>query len=84
MESPEILCVHFFEDERDGYIVVGGNSKKIQVYKLKTGEYFCTMKGHTDSVTCFAQDGYFLLSGSDDQNIIIWNTGEWYSAHHEN
>jgi WD40 repeat protein len=45
---------------------VGGNSKKIQVYKLKTGEYFCTMTGHKDSVTCFAEDGYFLITGSDD------------------
>ena len=30
-ESTEVLCVHFFEDDRDGYIIVGGNSKKIQV-----------------------------------------------------
>mmetsp|Transcript_602 Transcript_602/g.1155 ORF Transcript_602/g.1155 Transcript_602/m.1155 type:complete len:110 (+) Transcript_602:830-1159(+) len=51
---------------------------------MKTGEYFCTMSGHKDSVTCFAQDGYFLMSGSDDQSIIIWNTGEWYSDLHEN
>jgi len=28
---------------------------------------------HTDSVTCMAIDGYFLFSGSDDNNIVIWN-----------
>jgi hypothetical protein len=48
------------EVEKDGYIIVGGNQKKILVYKYKTGEYFCTLgtgketEGHTDSVTCFA------------------------------
>ena len=36
------------------------------------------MLGHKDSVTCFAQDGNFLMSGSDDMSVIIWNTGEWY------
>jgi len=54
LESSEILSIHFFEDDKEGYIIVGGNSKKIQVYKMKTGEYFCTMAGHKDSVTCFA------------------------------
>ena len=81
-ESSEILCVYFLEDDKDGYVIVGGNSKKIYVYKLKTGEYFCTMIGHKDSVTCFSHDGLLLMSGSDDCNIIIWNTQEWYSPHH--
>jgi WD40 repeat protein len=40
------------------------------------------MTGHKDSVTCFAEDGYFVMSGSDDMSIIIWNTGEWYSDLH--
>ena len=53
-EGTEVLCVHFFENEHDGYLIVGGNSKEIQVYKLKTGEYFCTMVGHKDSVTCIS------------------------------
>jgi len=68
-ESYEILCIYYFKNDdmsenietdqdklkdKDGYIIVGGNCKKIQVYKFKTGEYFCTMEGHQDSVTCFA------------------------------
>ena len=32
--------------DKDGYIIVGGNSKKIRVYKFKTGEFFCSMEGH--------------------------------------
>lgn len=73
-----MLSIHVYEDERDGYLVVGGNSKEIQVYKLKTGEYFCTMAGHKDSVTCIAEDGNILLTGSDDMTIGIWNTQNWY------
>lgn len=73
-----MLCIHFYEDERDGYLVVGGNSREVQVYKLKTGEYFCTMVGHRDSVTCIAEDGNILLTGSDDMTIGIWNTQNWY------
>lgn len=82
-ESNEILCINYFKDYKeennDGYLIVGGNFNKIQVYKFKTGERFSEMDGHMDSVTCFAQDGYFLMSGSDDMSIIVWNTNEWYS-----
>lgn len=77
-EGSEVLSIHVYEDERDGYLVVGGNSREIQVYKLKTGEYFCTMVGHKDSVTCIAEDGNILLTGSDDMTIGIWNTQNWY------
>ena len=90
IEGHEILCSHFFqdptglEDEKDNYIIVGGNSKKITVYKLKgnTYEYFATMIGHDDSVTCIEEELNLLITGSDDMQIIIWNTREWYSDHH--
>ena len=35
------------------------------------------MVGHKDSVTCIAEDGYILLTGSDDMSIGIWNTRNW-------
>ena len=38
MDRHEILCILYVESDTnptDGYIVVGGNSKKIQVYKYK-------------------------------------------------
>jgi WD40 repeat protein len=40
--------------------------------------YKVTMKGHTDSVTCIAEDGKMLLTGSDDMSIGVWNTVNWY------
>ena len=89
-EGTEVLCIHlktFFEEGKeggqdDGYIIIGGNSKEIQVYKFKTGEYFVTMVGHMDSVTCIAEDGNILLTGSDDMTIGIWNTQNWFYDHY--
>lgn len=40
--------------------------------------YKVTMIGHTDSVTCIAEDGKMLLTGSDDMRIGVWNTVNWY------
>ena len=81
-EGAEVLSIHFYEDEakgkHNGYLVVGGNSKEIQVYRAKDGLYFCTMVGHKDSVTCIVEDGNILLTGSDDMTIGIWNTANWY------
>lgn len=31
------------------------------------------LEGHTDAVTCLAQDGNFLISGSDDRTIKVWD-----------
>ena len=36
------------------------------------------MVGHRDSVTCIAEDGNILLTGSDDMSIGIWNTRNWF------
>lgn len=74
--------MHLFKDERGSHLIVGGNSKKIQVYDLKTGDYQVTMIGHEDSVTCIAEDGKYIFTGSDDCNILFWNTLEWNPAHH--
>jgi WD40 repeat protein len=77
-EGEEVLSIHYFEDEvmgiHHGWIIVGGNSKEIHVYRAKDGAYKCSMVGHKDSVTCIAEDGNMLLTGSDDMSIGIWNT----------
>lgn len=83
-ESHEILCIHYFHHYnqdtliKEDYLIVGGNFKKIQIYKFKNGEFWASLEGHLDSVTCFAQDGNLFMSGSDDMRIIVWNIGgEW-------
>jgi WD40 repeat protein len=34
---------------------------------------FGTLRGHTDAVTCVAVDGNFIVSGSDDATIRVWD-----------
>lgn len=59
--------------EKEGYILVGGNDRNINIYSIKTGEHDETLIGHKDSVTCMAMEGKLLFTGSDDNTIIIWN-----------
>jgi WD40 repeat protein len=76
----EILSINFYQSENEGnegYILVGGNNKKINVYCIRTGLLEAEMEGHEDSVTCMVIDGQILITGSDDTSIRIWN------LHHE-
>jgi len=48
------------------------------VWDASTGECLYTLEGHTDRVNSvwFSPDkGDFIVSGSADKTIIIWNTG---------
>lgn len=57
----------------EGFILVGGNNKRINVYDIRTGVLVAEMEGHEDSVTCMVIDGQILISGSDDGSIRLWN-----------
>lgn len=73
----EILTLNFYSQEdrenNEGYILVGGNNKKINVYCIRTGLLEAEMEGHDDSVTCMAVDGQILMTGSDDCTVRLWN-----------
>jgi elongator complex protein 2 len=34
-----------------------------------------TRKGHSDTVTCLANDGFNIVSGSNDKTVIVWEQG---------
>lgn len=52
------------------------------VHKLKLQR---SLRGHRGCVNTvsFSPDGELLVSGSDDQNVIVWDwaTGGWYARH---
>jgi len=73
MDGDEVLVLNFYEYNQEGYILVGGNNRNIQVYSIRTGKLEKEMEGHTDSTTCMVIDGNNLITGSDDRSIRIWN-----------
>ena len=83
-DSPEILCLQFFFDndegkqQKEGYILVGGNNKRVNLWNVRTYEFVDTLKEHTDSVTCMAIDANMLFTGSDDMTIRIWEMTQRY------
>lgn len=72
-EGNEVLVIEFFVRDDEGYIIVGGNNRRIQVYSIRTGLLEKQMDGHEDSVTCMVIDENILITGSDDQTIRLWN-----------
>ncbi len=73
----EVLVVNFWTEEKsgEGYILMGGNFRNIEVYSMRTGQHEAEkmMSDHTDSVTCMQIEAYFLFTGSDDRTIREWN-----------
>jgi WD40 repeat protein len=80
-----VLCLNFFQTEdklnTEGFILVGGNNKRINVYCIRTGLLQAEMEGHDDSVTCMAIDGQILITGSDDKTIRLWNLQSFKPLH---
>lgn len=56
----------------EGFIIVGGNNRAIQVYSIRTAILVTQMCGHEDSVTCMVIDHNYLITGSDDCTIRLW------------
>jgi WD40 repeat protein len=77
-ETPAIISDNKNNNNNNGYILVGGNNKNINVWTIKSGEYFNTLREHTDSVTCMAIEQNMLFTGSDDKTIVIWDLVNWY------
>ena len=80
-DTDEILVLDFYEKpdkeesktSEEGFIIVGGNNRRIQVYSIRTGTLEAQMEGHEDSVTCMVIDGNFLITGSDDCTIRLFD-----------
>jgi WD40 repeat protein len=64
----------------DGKILAAGDSEfmkasDIRLYDVRTGEIKSTLTGHSDSVSsvAFSADGQWVMSGSDDKTIRLWD-----------
>lgn len=53
----------------------GGNDKLVKLWREVDGVYVeSPLRGHTDSVTALVFEGFFLISGSEDLTVRIWDT----------
>jgi WD40 repeat protein len=63
-------CYTFTEDGR--FVISGGAGGKLYAYDLEGGEV-AEFVGHEGEVWSVAVSGDYLVSGSDDQTIMVWS-----------
>ena len=71
----QVLCL--ISNPMNSTFITGGNDKKLHIYSLGsvTSTSFprlAVLEGHKEPVTCLALDGNFLLSGSEDGVVCVW------------
>jgi len=66
-------------------IAVGYSDHSIRVFGVDELELRHTWEAHTNSVfsVCYSPDGNYLLSGSRDAHLKIWNVLDGYSLHQD-
>ncbi len=80
-KSVRCLALNIMKNE----LVVGYSDNFIRVIDLKTLKIKYQIEAHTNSVfsLCYSPDFRFLLSGSRDARLKIWNVEEGYRLHTE-
>jgi WD40 repeat protein len=63
-----------------GNFIASGSHPTINIYSIdqlmssrSSKPSIATLNGHSNSVYCLSQNGKFLVSGSKDSSIILWN-----------
>ncbi|MHB1670215.1 WD40 repeat domain-containing protein [Thiomonas sp.] len=67
-------------NEATGEFVTGKNNEQVKVWRVTgKGELIRTIDGFTTSVgtIAFSHDGKYLVTGSDDKKVKVWDTHTW-------
>jgi len=69
-------CYGWYKD----YIVSGANNGNLDIYN-KQGIHLASLVGHTGVIWSIGLDGDKLISGSDDQTMMIWDLSKVETLH---
>lgn len=73
--SVHLNCTGRVSVSADWQIIAGiGENGSIRLHHFPTGKLICVMNEHSADVNSivFSQDGQFMISGSKDQTVKIW------------
>jgi ribosome assembly protein SQT1 len=56
-------------------LLAGSEDGTVWMFQIPSGQCMNVFTGHSESVTCgqFTPDGKYVLSGSSDNSIIVWD-----------
>ncbi|KAL6639980.1 hypothetical protein ACP70R_022290 [Stipagrostis hirtigluma subsp. patula] len=60
-------------DPEGSYLIGGGSNGNIFLWEVASGQLLHTWHGHYRAVRCFALYDYWLVSGSEDGSIRVWD-----------
>ena len=65
----------FVQHPSQPILMTGGADQTIKIWSMDNGQEYTTLRGHLGAVQALAMssDGNFLVSGSTDGTIIVWN-----------
>jgi len=63
----------------NGTFITAGNDRCIHVWSGTTFAQLARLEGHKEAVTCLTLDGNFLLSGSEDGVVHMWDLHSYMS-----
>lgn len=71
--------IHSIALLNDGLLALGTAEGRIILWEVMSGRQVSTPTSHLQPVTCITGDSEFVISGSEDSNILVWSVPQLLS-----